>query len=60
MIVREPHSTRTDGVELFKTYSDSGVYIRKVGTAEVYTVAIDIEGAPFEYEETKTPITEEE
>jgi hypothetical protein len=30
--------------------------IRKVGTNEVYASAIDIEDAPYEYEETETPI----
>jgi hypothetical protein len=30
--------------------------IQKVGTAEVYEEAIDIEGAGFEYEETNIPI----
>lgn len=30
----------------------TGFKIRKVGTSEVYDEAIDIEGAPFEYEET--------
>ncbi len=60
MIVKEFYQTRKDGVKLFKTYSDSGVHIRKVGTNEVYLEAVDVEDAPFEYEETKTPITKED
>ena len=56
MIKREFYETRFDGVKLFKTYSDSGVKIRKVGTYEVYDDAIDIEGAPYIYEETDEPI----
>ena len=52
MIVREYFSERFDGVRLFKTYSNEGMKIRKVGTSEVYDEAIDIEGAPYEYEET--------
>ena len=58
MIIREYHSTRKDGVKLYKTYSDKGLYIRKVGTHEVYDEAIDVENAPFEYEETDIPIEE--
>lgn len=52
MIVREFYQTRQDEVNLFRTYSDENKYIRKVGTEEVYSEAIDIEGAPYEYEET--------
>ena len=32
MIIKEYFTTRKDGVKLYKTYSDSGFYIRKVGT----------------------------
>lgn len=56
MIVKEYHSERFDGVKLFKTYSDNGVKIKKVGTSEVYDEAIDIESAPYIYEETDEPI----
>lgn len=59
MIKKEYFSTRKDGVKLNKTYSDSGFYIRKVGTEEVYDEAIDVEGAPYTYEETETTILEE-
>ena len=56
MIQKEYYATRKDGVRLFKTYSDSNKYIRKVGTDEVYSEAIDIEGVDYEYEETDTDI----
>lgn len=56
MIVREFYQTRQDEVNLFRTYSDENKYIRKVGTEEVYSEAIDIEGAPYEYEETDKQI----
>lgn len=56
MIVREFHSIRSDGVFLFRTYSDRGVQIRKVGTDEIYDEAIDVESAPYTYEETNIPI----
>lgn len=52
MIIREYLTTRNDGVGLYKTYSADGYKIRKVGTDEVYDEAIDIETAPYEYEET--------
>lgn len=56
----EFYKTREDGVDLFRTYSDAGFMIRKVGTDEVYSEAIDIEGAPYEYVETGDVIPEEE
>jgi hypothetical protein len=56
MIVREFYLTRQDGVNLFRTYSDENKYIKKVGTNEEYSEAIDIEGAPYEYEETDKEI----
>lgn len=55
MIVKEFYKTRTDGVNLFRTYSDKGLRIRKVGTDEIYDEAIDIESAPYTYEETEIP-----
>lgn len=58
MIVREFYKERTDGVKLYRTYSDKGVYIRKVGTEEIYTEAVDIEEALHSYEETDTEIEE--
>lgn len=56
MIQREFYVTRYDGVNLYKTYSDSNLYIRKVGTDEIYSEAIDVESADFTYEETETLI----
>lgn len=56
MIVKEFYKTREDGVGLYKTYSDSNLYIQKVGTDEVYVEAIDVENAPYTYEETDRPI----
>ena len=60
MIIREYYTTRKDGVNLYRTYSDNKVMIRKVGTDEIYDEAIDIETAPYVYEETDQPIVEEE
>lgn len=56
MIVTEFYQTRNDGVNLYRTYSDENKYIKKVGTNEVYSEAIDIENAPYTYEETNEEI----
>ena len=60
MIIREFYITRKDGVNLYKTYSDKGVYIIKQGTDEKYDEAIDVENTSFEYEETTEKIETEE
>jgi hypothetical protein len=60
MIVREFLRTRKDNVNLYRTYSDSKHFIKKVGTNEVYTEAVDVEDAPYEYEETNDLIPEKE
>lgn len=57
-IIKEFYKTRQDGVNLFRTYSDEGKQIRKVGTDEVYDEAIDIENAPYTYEETDMRVEE--
>lgn len=59
MIVREYYKTRKDGVNLYRTYSDEQYKIRKIGTDEVYDEAIDVENAPYEYEETNEKIETE-
>lgn len=60
MIVREFYMTRKDGVNLYRTYSDANKYIKKVGTEEEYSEAIDVEGAPYTYEETDKEIEDEQ
>jgi hypothetical protein len=60
MIVRVFYETRFDGVNLYRTYSDADLKIRKVGTDEIYDEAIDIEGAHYTYEESDMPIEEPE
>ena len=52
MIKQEYHSTRADGVKLYKTYSTGNFKIRQVQTGHVYDTAIDVEDAPYTYEET--------
>ena len=56
MVKRVFYKTRSDGVSLFRNYSDEGLQIRKVGTDEIYDEAIDVEGAPYTYEETELPV----
>lgn len=53
MIVREFYETRFDGVNLYRTYSDTNHYIRQIETGVVYSDAIDVEDAPYTYEETE-------
>ena len=52
MVITQYNKIRADAVVLNRTYSDKGVQIRKVGTNEIYDEAIDVENAPFAYEET--------
>lgn len=59
-IAREFYKTRKDGVNLYKTYSNEGYVIHKLNTEEYYSEAIDVENAPFEYEETTEKIETEE
>lgn len=59
MIVRSYYFKRKDGINLYKTYSDRNKMIRKVGTEEEYDVAIDVENAPYTYEETSKEIVHE-
>lgn len=60
MIIREYYATRNDGVKLYKSYSDNNKIIKKVGTTEEYTEAIDIETAPYTYVETDKDIPKEQ
>ena len=60
MVKREFYRTREDGVNLYKSFSDEGFYIQKVGTDEVYSEAIDVEYAPYVYFETMEKIETEE
>ena len=48
------------GNDLVKTYSDKGVMIRKIGTDEIYSEAIDPKKFNREYEETDIPIEQHE
>ena len=52
-IVKEFYKTRKDGINLYKVYSNEQFIIHKIGTEEYYEEVIDIENAPYEYEETE-------
>lgn len=52
MIRKEFYKTRSDGVKLFRTYSDEGRIIKQVETDNEYSEAIDVEGSSYTYEET--------
>ena len=56
MIKKEYYETRFDGVKLYRTYSDTDHYIRQVESGNIYSEAIDVEGAPYTYEETEEQI----
>ena len=52
MVITEYFKTRKDGVNLYRTYSNEGYMILQVETGIQYDEAIDIENAPYTYEET--------
>ena len=52
MKIREFYKTREDGVNLYRTYSDKGVMLRQNETGILYGEPIDVEDAPYTYEET--------
>ena len=56
MIVRDYYDMRFDGVALYRTYSDANLRIRQVETGAIYDEAIDVDGAPYTYEETDETI----
>ena len=60
MIIKEFYKKRSDGVNLYRTYSDSKLMIRQVETGNVYAEAIDVENAAYTYEETGMSIDADE
>lgn len=60
MIVKEFYKIREDGVNLYRTYSDSDMMIIQNETGVTYSEAIDVENAPYTYTETNEPISESE
>ena len=60
MIIKEFYKKRSDGINLYRTYSDSNLMIKQIETGNVYTEAIDIENATYTYEETDMSIDADE
>ena len=58
MVAKEFYRVRQDGVSLYRTFSDNGFLIQKVGTNEIYEEAIDVQTAEFIYEETLQKVGE--
>ena len=56
MIKREYYMTRSDGVKLYRSYSDNGKMIIQLQTGIEYSEAIDVENAPYVYVETEHDI----
>ena len=59
MIIKELFKTREDGVKLYRHYSDQGFMVRQIETGILYSEPIDIEDAPFTYEESDELIPRE-
>lgn len=60
MLKTEFYRQRKDGVNLYRTYSDSSMLILQNETGVEYTEAIDVEGAQYTYTETDKPINKNE
>ena len=60
MIIKEFYKKRSDGINLYRTYSDSKLMIKQVETGNVYAEAIDVENAAYTYEETGMSIKTDE
>lgn len=58
MLIKELYMTRTDGVKLYRNYSDEGKRLIQNETGIVYDEAIDVEDAPYTYTESEELISE--
>lgn len=59
-IIPEYIGTHPNGQRLVQRRSDRGVMLHKIGTDEYYPNPIDVEYAPWSYEETDIPVPPEE
>lgn len=59
MIIVENLGAREDGVILYRRYSDKGVMLLQVETGIMYEDPVDVENAPYTYEETNVSIEED-
>ena len=60
MVVTEFYITRSDGLNLYHTYSDQNMKILQEDTGIIYDDAIDVENSGHTYSETDIPIESEE
>lgn len=60
MIVKEFLRNRTDGVPLYRTYSDMGMMIKQNQTGVLYSEAVDVGNSPLTYTETGIPIEKDQ
>ena len=51
MIIKQLHETRSDGVNLYSSYSDEGKMLLQNETGNKYDIAIDVENATYTYTE---------
>lgn len=58
MIIKELYKTRSDGVKLYRSYSDENRYIIQNETGILYGEAIDVESATYTYSESDEFIEE--
>lgn len=58
MIQKELYMTRSDGVKLYRSYSDAGKDLLQAETGAVYSEAIDVESAAYTYQEVDREETE--
>lgn len=58
-VIKEYFDIRSDGVRLFRSYSDEGYTLIQNETGIEYSEAIDVEDAPYTYTETENKIEEE-
>lgn len=56
MIVTEFYTTRPDGVNLYRTYSDQNLRIKCEQNDAIYDEAINVENRGYTYIETNIPI----
>lgn len=51
MIIKQLYKIRSDGVNLYKSYSDEGKMLLQNETGNKYDIAIDTENATYTYTE---------
>lgn len=59
MIKQELFKEQSNGVKLYRTYSDKNFKIKQIETGIIYDDAIDLEESTYTYEETNYTIEEE-